>query len=573
MNCARCVHSLVAANGKLYAIRGFQDYEQDNNGNYIPKKLCHSIEEYDSVENKWKNIDLNNGDQSALQEDKTKSQLNLINPPDVIAARGAHQSIYNDSSANGSKSGTSADKIEEFQKSTNEVRNKLTDARDATPIFDDGNEVQQTIDVINVEVFVKFLLEGSSEKYTCILNVSEGANVISLISKTQAKAQWTSENLKLQMVKLCDVGTKQYNDITQFYNSLTVSANQKYEFIFKNEEKSKGVTVNVTANGEPHNGIQFDLVAGSSVQLLIDDAFFKFNQAASTGTINFVEVFNSNFKEWISVDKPYDKTLIDLDCNYSISINYSDTSTISNGSPAQDLINQPTTAPIQTTNLDIPAPSTSEMNAPVPPNRNSFAGQPSAQTNTTLPQEKIIKDEEDSNRATANSTPSGIGDIAQMPGPSDTQCKKNCGGDNIRVTKVEELEDSLEQATTNCRPDVEKRKTRVNLKDKDQNSTHPHDVKKRPSQIEGKTPNDEPKPKQAKKDKPGAMNDIYDMYQLNPSLLTDKDESLISHPDFRLGNIRAAAIECGIHYNKNKKVCHGINDMIRKTVVCLMAQV
>ncbi|PAV85350.1 hypothetical protein WR25_22849 [Diploscapter pachys] len=104
------------------------------------------------------------------------------------------------------------------------------------------------------------------------------------------------------------------------------------------------------------------------------------------------------------------------------------------------------------------------------------------------------------------------------------------------------------------------------------NSARPHDIEKRPSQIEGKTPNDEPRPKRAKKGKQGTVNDMYDMYQLNPSLLTDKDDSLVSHPDFRLGNIRAAAIECGILYNRNKKVCYGINDMIRKTVVCLMAQ-
>ncbi|PAV75245.1 hypothetical protein WR25_06204 [Diploscapter pachys] len=100
---------------------------------------------------------------------------------------------------------------------------------------------------------------------------------------------------------------------------------------------------------------------------------------------------------------------------------------------------------------------------------------------------------------------------------------------------------------------------------------HPN-IEERLSLIEGKIPNNEPKPKRAKKDKLGIVNDMDDMYQLNPSLLTDKDDSLISHPDFRLGNIRAAAIECGILYNRNRSASHGINDMIRKTVVFLMAQ-
>ncbi|PAV76121.1 hypothetical protein WR25_14243 isoform B [Diploscapter pachys] len=86
------------------------------------------------------------------------------------------------------------------------------------------------------------------------------------------------------------------------------------------------------------------------------------------------------------------------------------------------------------------------------------------------------------------------------------------------------------------------------------------------SEIEKKTPNDEPKPKRTKKDELGIMN----MYQLNPPLLTDKDDSLISHPDFRLGNIRAAVIECGIFYMKDAG--HGTKEIIRKTVVCLMAQ-
>ena len=121
-----------------------------------------------------------------------------------------------------------------------------------------------------------------------------------------------------------------------------------------------------------------------------------------------------------------------------------------------------------------------------------------------------------------------------------------------------------------------------------QNSTRHHDIEKPLSQIEGKTSEDEPKPKRAKKDELETVNGMHQlnlpllinkgnlkivnqMYQLNSSLLTDKNESLISHPDFRLGNIRAAAIECRIHYNKN--VCHGINDRIRKTVVFLMAQV
>ncbi|PAV76254.1 hypothetical protein WR25_02173 [Diploscapter pachys] len=103
-----------------------------------------------------------------------------------------------------------------------------------------------------------------------------------------------------------------------------------------------------------------------------------------------------------------------------------------------------------------------------------------------------------------------------------------------------------------------------------ENSARHHDIEKCLSQIEDKTPNDEPRSKRAKKDKLGTVNDIYDIYQLNPSLLTDQNDSLISHPDFRLGNIRAAAIECRIFYNRN--VCHGINDRIRKTVVFLMAQ-
>ncbi|PAV82958.1 hypothetical protein WR25_17713 [Diploscapter pachys] len=103
-----------------------------------------------------------------------------------------------------------------------------------------------------------------------------------------------------------------------------------------------------------------------------------------------------------------------------------------------------------------------------------------------------------------------------------------------------------------------------------ENSTRHHDIEKPLSQIECKTSDDEPRPKRAKKDKLGTVNEMYDMYQLNPSLLTDKDESLISHPDFRLGNIRAAAVECRIFYNRNS--CNGINDRIRKTVVFLMAQ-
>ncbi|PAV68244.1 hypothetical protein WR25_09717 [Diploscapter pachys] len=101
---------------------------------------------------------------------------------------------------------------------------------------------------------------------------------------------------------------------------------------------------------------------------------------------------------------------------------------------------------------------------------------------------------------------------------------------------------------------------------------HP-DIEKRLSHIEGKTPDDEPKPKRAKKDKLGTVNEMYDMYQLNSSLLTDQNDSLVSYPGFRLGNIRAAAIECGIFYNRNRNASYGINDMIRKTVVCLMAQV
>ncbi|PAV77375.1 hypothetical protein WR25_16569 [Diploscapter pachys] len=102
-----------------------------------------------------------------------------------------------------------------------------------------------------------------------------------------------------------------------------------------------------------------------------------------------------------------------------------------------------------------------------------------------------------------------------------------------------------------------------------ENSAHRHDIKKRLSQIEGKTLDGEPKQKRAKKDK---LETVNDMYQLNPSLLTDQNDSLILHPDFRLGNIRAAAIECGILYNRNRSVSHGIDDMIRKTVVFLMAQ-
>ena len=86
-----------------------------------------------------------------------------------------------------------------------------------------------------MEVLVNFLIEGSSKEYSCILDVAKGTDVVSLISKTLAKAQWTSKKLKVKMVKLWDAGTNQYNDITQSCNSLTVSDKQKYEFVFKNE--------------------------------------------------------------------------------------------------------------------------------------------------------------------------------------------------------------------------------------------------------------------------------------------------------------------------------------------------
>ncbi|PAV91915.1 hypothetical protein WR25_06216 [Diploscapter pachys] len=103
-----------------------------------------------------------------------------------------------------------------------------------------------------------------------------------------------------------------------------------------------------------------------------------------------------------------------------------------------------------------------------------------------------------------------------------------------------------------------------------QSSSYDNSAEKRLPQTEGKTPDGEPKPKRAKKDELEVVND---MYQLNPSLLTDPNDSLVSHPDFRLGNIRAAAIECRRIFNKkDKNVTYGVDEMIRKTVVCLMAQ-
>lgn len=86
-----------------------------------------------------------------------------------------------------------------------------------------------------MKVLVKFLIEGASEEYSSILDVADGANVMALISEMLAKVQWTSKKLKVQMVKLWDAGTSQYNDITQSYDSLIVSDRQKYEVIFKNE--------------------------------------------------------------------------------------------------------------------------------------------------------------------------------------------------------------------------------------------------------------------------------------------------------------------------------------------------
>ncbi|PAV64877.1 hypothetical protein WR25_07439 [Diploscapter pachys] len=47
MNYTRYGHSLIVANGKLYAVGGFQRYRAD---------FCNSIEEYDPQANKWREV-------------------------------------------------------------------------------------------------------------------------------------------------------------------------------------------------------------------------------------------------------------------------------------------------------------------------------------------------------------------------------------------------------------------------------------------------------------------------------------------------------------------------------------
>ncbi|PAV78975.1 hypothetical protein WR25_10307 isoform C [Diploscapter pachys] len=99
---------------------------------------------------------------------------------------------------------------------------------------------------------------------------------------------------------------------------------------------------------------------------------------------------------------------------------------------------------------------TMNLNVPSPSSYNEYS------------QEEIVKSEDssDSSRTTATSTPSGILNIDQMSGPNGTKPKKSRGGAR-RVAKVKELKDPLAQAIAKCRPYVEKRKQRVNLKDKD----------------------------------------------------------------------------------------------------------
>ncbi|PAV83024.1 hypothetical protein WR25_24982 [Diploscapter pachys] len=165
-------------------------------------------------------------------------------------------------------------------------------------------------------VFVKLSIEDSSEDEAFRLEVANGTKVMALISEAMAKVNWTGRRLKVQTVKLFNTSTKDYDDISQSYESLLVSGEQKYEFRLKNE----GVIANIIANGTTHQGLRFSLPVGATVQDLVDAVFDKFDPTSTNRVINSVKIYDSKFDEWASVAKPYSEKAIEFDRKYSVAI-------------------------------------------------------------------------------------------------------------------------------------------------------------------------------------------------------------------------------------------------------------